>query len=269
MGIKTFLLFLSAALFVPNLFETHLVKLNKSKSYFDITFDPSYARKIRSVNDLVKMVDSAQAVESIEKNSIEFAEVIDKIIFARFYFGYSYYSLKENWIAAVAGKLIWNNLDAIVIPDDILKYPMAACSQQSIVLMEMFRRYGIPYRAVGFDHHYALEAMINNKWYYFDPTLDPVFPRGKRTSLSAIFKEHRLKQLYLSRLNLNSIDTLLAHPTYSRINIKPAPRARLFHMITGLLSHWLWLLPLFCYIWLYLPKRFQWQSRFFTYPTTG
>ena len=36
--------------------------------------------------------------------------------------------------------LIKEDLNAIVIPNDILKHPMAACSQQSIIGMEVFKK---------------------------------------------------------------------------------------------------------------------------------
>lgn len=51
----------------------------------------------------------------------------------------------------------------LFIPDDIMQYPMAACSQQSIVLMEFFRKKSIPYRKIGFDHYFELEGFKNTR----------------------------------------------------------------------------------------------------------
>jgi hypothetical protein len=49
------------------------------------------------------------------------------------------------------GEFVWSHLSAIVLPEDILKYPMAACSQQSIIMMECFKKIGVDYRKVGFE----------------------------------------------------------------------------------------------------------------------
>ena len=46
---------------------------------------------------------------------------VSDIVKKRFYHGLSEYSIKDNWIAYIGGKLFWNHLVAIVDPDDIIK----------------------------------------------------------------------------------------------------------------------------------------------------
>ncbi|MDP2337800.1 MAG: hypothetical protein Q8N05_15410, partial [Bacteroidota bacterium] len=145
------------------------------------------------------------------------------------------------------GKFIWYDLSAIVIPDDIMQYPMAACSQQSIVLMGFFRKKNIPYRKISFDHHFALEGFINGQWLYFDADLELDFPGGKRRSFAYLLEGDNLKELYKNVLPPDQIPSLLGNPFYGKINEYPAPRAWLFHRITALLSHWLWIIPLILY----------------------
>ncbi len=119
------------------------------------------------------MVNTQANEQAIKKNSLAYFEVLSSLVRKRFYHAYSHYSLKENWIAAVAGKFSLYDLSAIVIPDDIMQYPMAACSQQSIVMMDCFKRLGMPFRKVGMTGHYACEGFIENGWYYFDTDKEP------------------------------------------------------------------------------------------------
>ena len=69
-------------------------------------------------------------------------------------------------------------LSAIVVPDDILKYPLAACSQQSIVGMKVLMDKGFNIRRVGFDDpviggHFCYEVNYGNDWHFFDPNREP------------------------------------------------------------------------------------------------
>ncbi|MBL0337301.1 MAG: hypothetical protein IPP73_18825 [Chitinophagaceae bacterium] len=68
-------------------------------------------------------------------------------------------------------------LSAIVIPDDILEYPYAACSQQSIILMELLKQKGFTTRKVGFQGkttgHFCFEVFYGNGWHFYDPDMEP------------------------------------------------------------------------------------------------
>lgn len=203
-------------------------------------FNPVLAIKIKSVSDLLTYTDSISSFP--ERQSLPYAEALVQTVRERFYHGYSSYSFSDNWCAALAGNLIWNHLHAIVIPDDILKHPNAACSQQSIVLMNAFKQVGIPYRAIKFAHHYALEAQIKGKWFYFDPNLEPRFTNGRK-SLDNLIASGEFYPAYQYRQSKTEIKTWMGnlYPVHGNVNEEPARNARLFHVITKFISSYLFI----------------------------
>ena len=226
---------------VPNFLNIHL-QTPAEKGFDWEEFDVSLANHLRSIPQLKSYTDSILLSKQIAKGSLKHAEILAKTLRKRFYHGYAYYSLRENWIAAVCGKLFWENLGAIVIPEDLMHYPMAACSQQEIVLMKLFTMNGIDYRKILFNHHFAAEARINKAWYYFDTNLEPNFPNKKRESIATFLDRNQMKEIYAGRLDVNKLDSILGAPKYGAINQYPAPRARLFHQVTQFFSHWFWLI---------------------------
>lgn len=207
-------------------------------------FDPVLANKIKDVGALDNYIDSIQRAEGIKPESIQYADLISNTIRNRFFHCYSHYSLSQNWIAAFCGRFIWYDLSAIVIPDDILKYSMGACSQQSIILMDYFKRKHIQFRKVAFDHHFAMEAKFNNNWIYFDPDMEPPYPKGFRPGLAYLLKGDHLALLYKGLIPADDVHIMLGHPRVGKVNEYPAPKVKFFHIVTGFLSHWLWILPL-------------------------
>src|SRR6266487_3567777 len=141
-------------------------------------FDPSLMR-LNSISKFVSYCDSLYGIATINaKDSDYYATVISLTLRGRFYHGYSYYRLGQNFLANVFAPFIHRDLSAIVIPDDILKHANAACSQQSIVGMEVFRKKGFRVRKVAFYHkkyggHFCFEVFYGNKWHYFDPDMEP------------------------------------------------------------------------------------------------
>jgi len=244
---KYWLLAFSFLLLIPNFINVHLNAI-PSVSPTNEEFDPVLAKRIQNLETLDFVIDSIVsaklALKTNEKDIL--AKVTASVIRYRFFHGYSHYSLSENWIAAVAGKLVWYNLSAIVLPNDILKYPMAACSQQSIVLMEHFRNKKIPFRKIAFDHHFAVEGLINGQWIYFDTNLEPRF-NNKRRSFEYLNQGNRLRELYKDRLPPDYIATVLGNPKYGKINAFPAPNAKILHKTLMVLSRGLWVLPLFLF----------------------
>lgn len=199
-------------------------------------YDVSFYRKLRSVSDLLSYVDTTSNVK--DKKSLAYAEALSNAVRKRFFHNYSYYSLSENWGAALAGKLVWRDLGAIVVQDDIMKHPMAACSQQSIVLLTCFKQLGVPFRAVRFAHHFAAEGMFDGKWYYFDTDKEPHFPHG-RTSVSDLMKSGDFALAYDSATRAH-IGWWVGkgYPHYDPVNVMPAPRARLFQHVTKWASNY-------------------------------
>lgn len=237
------MLFLSLALLLPNFFSKHLTSLALTKAAWD-QFDPSLVSKLQDVNGVLQYTDSLAKEKGAFQDALNYANVLAEVVRKRFYHGYSHYSLKENWLASLAGVTVWNDLSAIVLPDDILKYPMAACSQQSIVMMECFKRKGIDYRKIGFDHHFALEANIHGQWYFFDTNMEPDFSVVPRSSFASLKRNNELYTIYKARLDSTGLEYGLANQFYGKVNQAPAPRASFFHSATKLLSRILWLFPL-------------------------
>jgi len=244
---KYWLLALSILLFIPNVFNRHLVGLG-GKPGRPEDFNPQLANRIKSLAKLENYIDSVIELRSktTQVNTELNVDVINSTVRMRFFHGYSHYSLRENWLAALSGKLIWYDLSAIVIADDILQYPMAACSQQAIVLMELFKRKKIPFRKIAFDHHFAVEAYINKQWIYLDPNLEPEF-QGTHRSFKYLKEGNRLKEIYKNILPSAEIPNLLGNPRYGRLNEYPAPKARILHHMLSTLSHFLWMFPLFLF----------------------
>lgn len=234
---------LSFALLLPNFFPTHSVISASGKADWD-QFDPNLALRLQSVDDLLQYADSVAATTWSRPDTYQYAEILSQVVRKRFYHGYSHYSLKENWIASLMGDFFWDHLSAIVLPDDIMKHPMAACSQQSIVMINCFRKKKIDYRTVGFAHHFALEGHINGKWYFFDTNMEPDFNIVPRQSIADLKDKGELYRIYSAKLTPASLETMLANLCYGKLNAAPAPRASIFHLVTNWLSKTLWLIPL-------------------------
>ncbi|MCU7551304.1 hypothetical protein OCK74_19435 [Chitinophagaceae bacterium LB-8] len=242
-NVRYFLVGLGFLFLLPNFLPRPKVLLVNMGHRWE-RFDPQLALRLQSVDDLLQYTDSAAKANRSDSSPLGYANELANVVRNRFYHGYSNYSLRENWIAVIAGSLIWSDLSAIVLPNDILKYPNAACSQQSIVMMECFKRKGIPFRKIGYDHHFALEGLVQGKWYYFDPDLEPEFYDVKRNSIDSIFAKQEEFTIYKNRLDSAGIESGLANKTIGEVNTPPAPRASLFHLVTKVLSKTLWLLPL-------------------------
>ncbi len=217
---------------------------NSSKNDFQAPdfFDKKLAQNIHNIDNLVTY--TRQHIPHPEDKRALLEEVTN-IVRSRFIHAYSIYGMRENWIAVLAGKFIWRDLSAKVIPDDILKDDVASCSQISIVIMAACSRLGITTRKVGLVGHYTLEANINNKWFFVDADLKPDFNSvGGRKSLDEILTNRDQFPLYANTiLDSNEIEKKFSTIQYGEPNVQPAPKAYLFQMITKKISHWGWLLP--------------------------
>jgi hypothetical protein len=258
---KLLLIAISALLLLPNFFNVHL---EQTPQYdHKELFNPSLAY-INSTEKLIQVSDSIAKKNNILQGSFQYALTVSQLIRARFYHGFSRYPLNQNWIAATSESLFGYGLASIVNPNDILKYNFGACSQQSIVLMEVMKRKNVPYRFIGFPHHYATELMFNNNWYFFDPNMEPNIPDSDRLeskwnccadSLKKYYDTTRFKDLDF-KLGKNA--TLI----FGKENAAPAPHAKLFHVTTKYLSKTLWLFPLI--IVFVRRKKVSNRAKFFT-----
>ena len=179
--------------------------------------------------------------------------MVTQIIKRRFKHGYSHYGFNENWVASICGFLIWRNLSAVVDPNDLMLYPNAACSQQSIVMMEILRLEGIPFCKVGWNHHFTLCAWVKGGWRYYDPNMEPIITTKQRAFNDNFLNIEFLATLYKGRINEKNIEAALGVPKLGNINEFPAPNALIFHKTTKLISISLWFLALIPALYWYRP----------------
>lgn len=229
--------------------DTHQFELNPNYKK-DIEFNQKFSPRFQSVESIVYYVHKHTDDVNDERQQLE---ILIKIIRQRFHHAYAVYGMQDNWIAVFAGKFIWNDLVAKVIPNDILKDEVAACSQVSIVIMECCKQLGIDTRKVGLKGHYALEAKVNGEWFYIDANLKPDFNSiGGRKSLAEIIGKGEQFKLYANTiLDSNNIALKFSEINYSEANIEPAPRAHIFHVVTKIASQWLWLVLIIGAFYLY------------------
>jgi hypothetical protein len=218
-----------------------------NKGYQWEAFTPALVPKLRSINDVLKYTDSSCAGQ--QRQSLDYVRFLSRTFSERFYHGYSFYSFQDNWIAWLSGKMIWDDLSAIVLPNDILKHPQAACSQVSIVLAEALKRIGIPYRKVGLRNHFVLEAYIGKRWYLFDANMEPQFPTGRK-SVSELKAGHDLYENYKGKLTPSEVDYTFSVIKYGKTNAALAPNASIYHKVTFILS---FLIPLLLMLYILLP----------------
>jgi hypothetical protein len=258
---RSFLLGMALLLLGLNFTKTDLNASSYATPGYDHKekFDPSLS-SIRSINALIQYIDSLAAIQSLSPQSPEYVILTEKVISNRFYHGFSHLNFRENWVAAVAEKVAGHGLSCKVYPEDIMQHDNAACSQQCMVMMEVLKQKNIPYRSVGFPHHYALEASINNEWYFFDPNMEPTITTEQRKeqywgSNADILKKHydasRFTDLdYKFGNNLPAV--------MGTLNEIPAQNAKLFQSATSVFSKTAFLFPIV--LLLFVKKRVRSKS---------
>jgi len=227
-------------------------------------FDPSLFR-LNSVETLINYCDSIYdfrhgnaAGKDFEKN---YTSIVSSVLRKRFYHGYSYYGLKTNYMAFLVSKTINDGYRAIVVPRDILKYPAAACSQQTIIMMEILKKKKITYRKIGFQGktsgHFSIEVFYDGDWHFYDTNMEPdeaVLNAYNRPDIATLSgnKDLLLKAYknYPEELILDVFPTY----TYGPVNSFPAPRGIIFQQVTQILSYTLWIF--FLILFLYVRRRY-------------
>ena len=238
---KFLLISISALLLLPNFFN---VSLEEKPGYNKVEiFDPSLSR-INSVQKLMNYSDSISQ-KKYAPNSLQYAMVVSDVLEQRFYHGFSVYSLQKDWIAAVTQYLFGHYVANPVNPEDILKYPYAGCSQQAIVFVEVMKRNKVPYRSLGFPHHYTTELQFDNSWYYFDTDMEPDMSISDRNLVYWKHDADSLKKFYhknhaAAQYGFGNSQKA----TVGKIDASPAPNAFLFQKTTKYLSKLLWIFPL-------------------------
>jgi len=220
-------------------------------------FDPSLLQ-LNSINKIANYCDSLYAETSSMsqvKFENEYPQIVLSVIRSRFYHGYSEYNASTNFLASVISKITINGLRAVVIPDDILKYPYAACSQQSIVFMEILKRKGFTTREVGFKGkstgHFCFEAYYEGGWHFYDPDMEPdnnVLTAYNHPSIAMLVRHQDILLQAYSQYPKEKVLDIFPTYFYGQVNSFPAPRAIIFQKVTKLLSYSIWIFFLLLFI---------------------
>jgi hypothetical protein len=201
---------------------------------------------INSINRLESYTDSIAATKNISAGSYEYAELLESVISDRFYHGFSHFTVRENWIAALAGKLLKEDYACLVEPEKIMQHPNAACSQQAMVMMAVLRKKKMSYRSLGFPHHYAMCVLIKDEWCFFDANMEPSINKENRRLTNWQHHNDYLKKFYdhnrFANLDYQFGKSQVA--IVGVINEEPAKNARIFDSVTGALSKIAWCFPL-------------------------
>ncbi len=240
---KTLFIALAILLAIPNFIKRDI---NEQVPYNNKERYNASLGSINSIDKLEQYVDKTAGLKKIRPGSDEYTALLVYIISCRFYHGFSHWKLHENWIAAIGQKLTGIGLACKVQPDEIMKHPNAACSQQALVMMEILRRKNMPYRKVGFPHHYAIEVKMDGQWYYFDPNMEPKIPFAQRSHEQWKGNNDHLKQFYTEE-NKSNLDYQFGKGETAQlgpVNEVPAKNARIFQGLTAVLSKCLWCVPL-------------------------
>lgn len=213
-------------------------------------FTPGLER-LNSVDKMVDYADSVYTKDASAFDTAAYVHIVSRAVREKFYHGLSQYTISENWIAYLSGKLLWSHLSAIVIPDDILKHSDGLCSQQTIVFMEVLKRKHINVRSVGLGYkegpgHFLCEAHYLGSWRLHDVTVEPQWKNvvGHHESM-AYYLDHKdsLYTVYKNRMQKDIFDKITEKATYGKVNEFPAQNMLIFQKTTKFLTY---LFPLFC-----------------------
>ncbi len=201
---------------------------------------------LRSVNDIIKYVDSicGTNLNSSKLDTLMFTEELSRIIKLRFKHGLTNYSISDNWIAYLSGKLIWPHFSAIVDPNDILKYNEGLCSQQTIVFLEVLKKRGIMARSVGLGFkegpgHFLSEVQYNKGWHLYDVSLEPNWVGVTEPHRSMDYYIHNKDSLYCGykyRMSIGMFNKLMSTVNYGETDKFPAKKMLVFHHITHFIT---------------------------------
>ncbi len=208
-------------------------------------YDPAYLR----LNSMSKLIAHCDSIYNSGTSTLPYAEVVSSVMRKRFYHGYSYYGTGHNVFAKWIEPMLMEGISAIVIPEDIMKYPHAACSQQSIVAMEIFKSKGYPVRKITmFDTesqvgHFIFEVYYNNSWHFFDSDVEPdiaVIRAYKRPSVEFLAKNPDVVAKLYKNYDVPMFQRLYQSYEAGPVNVFPARNALLYQSTTKLMSYIMW-----------------------------
>ena len=225
---------------------------SQNKPHKNYTVEEQYDERLNSLRTLNKFslyIDSIAKEQMIINfkyeiiDSASYVLLVDSLMKQRFYHGYSHYSLRNNYFAYIIGCFFWDDLSAIVIPNDILKYNHAACSQQAIVFQELLKKKNYTVRKVGFKNsisgHFCSEVKYNKRNHFFDTNFEADWNSIDTVPSIAnlVTNKNLLKGVY-SHLSNDQLKVFTENkPIYGKWNVYPAKNARIFHIGTKILSN--------------------------------
>ena len=226
-------------------------------------YDPSLSR-LNTIDKLVKYCDSLYlttiSTDNEEEVKRDYTDIVSAVVRKRFFHGYSYYGFSSNYMALLLSKVTIQGLDAVVVPDDIMKYPYAACSQQSIVMMNVLKSKGFDTRKVSFQGkisgHFCFEVYYEEGWHFYDTNMEPdvnVLNSYGRPGIAFLVSHPEILVKAYGRYPRNEILDIFPTYTYGEINKFPAPKAILFQKLSKILSYLIW----FFFLFLFLIVRFK------------
>lgn len=202
---------------------------------------------INSIDKAFNYVDSiCFSYKTPVFDTLKYIQTVSRFTKEKFHYGLSKYSIKDNWIAFLAGKFLWSHLSAIVNPDDIIQHSEGLCSQQTIVFMELLKRRGIKVRSVGMGYeegpgHFLAEVNYNGNWHLYDVTKEPAWSKlVKHHHESMEYYINNKDSLYLVYQDIYdriSFDKLTAQVSYGTVDEYPARNMLLFHYFTKFLTY--------------------------------
>jgi len=211
----------------------------------DEDFDISLMR----LNTMAKLEAYCDSLFETNRSNRTYPGLVAEVIRKKFFHGYSSYDENNNAIGYYLSVVTKKGLAAIVIPDDIVKYPNAACSQQSIVGMELFKKKSYPVRKITMwdtvykAGHFAYEVFYDKDWHFFDTNQEPdgeILKKYNRPSVAFLAAHpdivaaayHKRDQAFFQRLIMSS--------KVGPVNKFPAPYAYIFQKSTKFLTHFGW-----------------------------
>ena len=208
-------------------------------------FDSSLT-KIQNVSSAVLYINEKyNSRKHFKFDTIEYVQLASDFTKKRFYHGLTHYSISDNWIAFLSGKIFWSHLSAIVDPDDILKHPEGLCSQQTIVFMDILRRKNIVTRNVGLGYkegpgHFLAEVFYNNTWHMYDVNLEPKWDKITNRHKSVDYYKtypDSLLSVYEGILDKNIFYKIIGKVNYGNSDEFPAQKMYIFQKICLLFSY--------------------------------
>lgn len=260
--IPDLLLIVVTAFFCIGTIFSHVPNASPRLPAVNETFDPGL-QSITSVDAAVGYVLG----ENAGRDPAALADSADQFVRRRFFHGFSEFTPRDDWLAYLAG-FAWENLRMPVIPDDILHYPQAGCSQQSLVFEAIVRKLGFEVGSVGLNHHFIAAAKVNGEWRVYDSDREIAvhsYPLAKLLSgdpaIIALYGRYGQSIDLAGQARRGQI-------RLTSVNRNPAEHCTIFHRLTHFFSLYGWALFLALAFFRFgLPSRFS--ARFATAGLAG